>query len=211
MTYLALARAGFRRWSSYRAATLAGVFTNTVFGFIRVAILLAALAAGGDIAGYSPADAITYTWVTQALIMMIAMWNWVDLATRIQTGDIVTDLQRPIDLQAAYLAEDQGRALYQLLARGLPPFLVGALVYDLEFPDSLEQWIAFAISLELAVDRELRHALHREPVRVLGARLAGPACAVECVHDGRVGFRRSPSRSSRRGRRACSPCCRGRR
>jgi ABC-2 type transport system permease protein len=151
MTYLALARAGFRRWSSYRAATLAGIFTNTVFGFIRVAILLAALRAGGNIAGYSEADAITYTWVTQALIMMIAMWNWVDLATRIQTGDIVTDLQRPIDLQAAYLSEDQGRALYQLLARGLPPFIVGALVYDLKFPESIGQWIAFALSLELAV------------------------------------------------------------
>ena len=151
MTYLALARAGFRRWASYRAATLAGVFPNTVFGFIRVAILLAALRAGGNIAGYSEADAITYTWVTQALIMMIAMWNWVDLATRIQTGDIVTDLQRPIDLQAAYLSEDQGRALYQLLARGLPPFIVGALVYDLKFPESIGQWIAFALSLELAV------------------------------------------------------------
>ena len=149
--YLALARAGFRRWSSYRAATVAGVFTNVVFGFIRVGILLAALRAGGEIGGYSEADAITYTWVTQALIMMIAMWNWIDLATRIQTGDVVTDLQRPIDLQAAYLSEDQGRALYQLLARGLPPFFVGALVYDLTVPDSIEQWIAFAISLELAV------------------------------------------------------------
>jgi ABC-2 type transport system permease protein len=151
LTYLALARAGFRRWSSYRAATVAGVFTNVIFGFIRVGILLAALRAGGEIAGYSESDAITYTWVTQALIMMIAMWNWVDLATRIQTGDIVTDLQRPIDLQAAYLSEDQGRALYQLIARGVPPFLVGALVYDLTVPDSLEQWLAFAISLELAV------------------------------------------------------------
>jgi ABC-2 type transport system permease protein len=151
LTYLALARAGFRRWSSYRAATVAGVFTNVVFGFIRVGILLAALRAGGAIAGYSEADAITYTWVTQALIMMIAMWNWVDLATRIQTGDVVTDLQRPIDVQAAYLSEDQGRALYQLLARGLPPFVVGALVYELTVPDSIEQWVAFAISLELAV------------------------------------------------------------
>jgi ABC-2 type transport system permease protein len=151
MTYLALARAGFRRWSSYRAATLAGVFTNTIFGFIRVAILLAALNAGGDIAGYSPADAITYTWITQALIMVIAVWNWVDLATRIQTGDVVTDLQRPIDLQLAYLSEDQGRALYQLVARGLPPFIVGALVYDLVYPDSIGQVIAFAISIELAV------------------------------------------------------------
>jgi ABC-2 type transport system permease protein len=151
MAYLALARAGFRRWSSYRAATVAGVLTNTAFGFIRLAILFAALRAGGAIAGYSREDAATYTWLTQALIMTIAMWNWVDLATRIQTGDVVTDLQRPIDLQAAYASEDAGRALYQLLARGLPPFLVGAVFYTLVLPSSLGQWCAFAVSLTLAV------------------------------------------------------------
>jgi ABC-2 type transport system permease protein len=151
MAYLALARAGFRRWSSYRAATVAGVLTNTAFGFLRVAILFAALRAGGPIGGYTPDQAATYTWLTQALIMTIAMWNWVDLATRIQTGDIVTDLQRPIDLQGAYLSEDLGRAGYQLLARGLPPFLIGALFYTLVFPGSLEQWLAFAVSLTLAV------------------------------------------------------------
>ena len=151
MAYLALVRAGFRRWSSYRAATVAGVLTNTTFGFIRLAVLFAALAAGGPIAGYSRADAATYTWLTQALIMTIAMWNWIDLATRIQTGDVVTDLQRPIDLQSAYLAEDYGRATYQILARGLPPFIVGAIFYTLVLPTSAGQWFAFAISLVLAV------------------------------------------------------------
>jgi viologen exporter family transport system permease protein len=151
MRYLALARAGFRRWSSYRAATVAGAFTNTVFGFLRVAILFAALRAGGAIGGYSKADAATYTWLTQGLIMTIAIWSWVDLATRIQTGDVVTDLQRPIDLQAAYLSEDLGRATYQLIARGLPPFLVGALFFELVLPGSLGQWLAFAVSLVLAV------------------------------------------------------------
>ena len=137
MAYLALARAGFRRWSSYRAATLAGVFTNTIFGFLRVAILLAALDAGGDRSAATPAaDALTYTWLTQALIMMIAMWNWVDLATRIQTGDIVTDLQRPIDLQVAVPRRGpRPRRLPSCIVRGLPPFVVGALFYDLRTPD----------------------------------------------------------------------------
>ena len=126
MTYLALAKAGFRRWSSYRTATFAGLFTNTIFGFLRVAVLFAALDAGGAIGGYSRADAATYTWLTQGLIATIAIWGWVELANRIQTGDVVTDLQRPVDLQGAYLAEDLGRAIYQLLARR--PTLLGGRV-----------------------------------------------------------------------------------
>ena len=151
MTYLALAKAGFRRWSSYRTATLAGLFTNTIFGFLRLAVLFAALDAGGAIGGYSRADAATYTWLTQAMIMTIAIWGWVELGTRIQTGDVVTDLQRPVDLQYAYLAEDLGRASYQFLARGIPPFAIGALFFEMTFPGSVARWIAFLVSVVLAV------------------------------------------------------------
>jgi len=149
--YWALVRAGFRRWSSYRAATVAGMFTNIIFGFVRAGVTLAAIAAAGPIAGYDKSTALTYTWLTQGMIMTVAMWRWVELATRIQTGDVVIDLQRPIDPQTAYLAEDLGRAGYQAVARGVPPFLVGAVLYHLQLPASVGQWAAFAISVTLAV------------------------------------------------------------
>ena len=52
-TYLELAKGEFRRYSTYRMAIAAGVFTNSVFGFIRVGVLFAAIAAaGGTLAGY---------------------------------------------------------------------------------------------------------------------------------------------------------------
>jgi ABC-2 type transport system permease protein len=51
-TYLVLAAAEFRRFSTYRLAILAGVTTQSVFGFIRVGILFAAISsAGGMLAG----------------------------------------------------------------------------------------------------------------------------------------------------------------
>ena len=45
--YVALAAAGFRRWSTYRQAAAAGVFTNLVFGVIRLSILLAVVVSFG--------------------------------------------------------------------------------------------------------------------------------------------------------------------
>jgi ABC-2 type transport system permease protein len=149
--YVELARAGWRRYATYRLATLAGVFTNTVFGFLRAAVLVAALREVGTIAGWDTADALTYTWLTQGLIMVVAIWNWNDIAMRVQTGDIATDLQRPIDFQAQWLATDYGRAAYQLFARGLPPFVIGALVYDLRLPTHASTWLLFLVSLALAV------------------------------------------------------------
>jgi ABC-2 type transport system permease protein len=76
MRYLALMGAGWRRWSSYRAATFAGLFTNTAFGFLRAAVLLAALKVAGPIGGYDLADALTYVWLGQGLIMAIGIWRW---------------------------------------------------------------------------------------------------------------------------------------
>jgi ABC-2 type transport system permease protein len=151
MRYLALMGAGWRRWSSYRAATFAGLFTNTAFGFLRAAVLLAALKVAGPIGGYDPADALTYVWLGQGLIMAIGIWRWSELATRIQTGDVVVDFSRPIDLQVAYLCEDLGRAGYQVVARGIPPFVVGMLAFDLRFPTHASTWLVFAVSLFLAI------------------------------------------------------------
>jgi ABC-2 type transport system permease protein len=149
--YVELARAGWRRYATYRMATIAGIFTNTVFGFLRAAVLIAALHTAGTIAGWNEADALTYTWLTQGLLMVVYMWNWNEIALRVQSGDVATDLQRPVDFQGQWLATDYGRAAYQLFARGLPPFFVGALVYDLRLPQHPITWLAFALSLVLAV------------------------------------------------------------
>ena len=46
--YVRLVRAGFDRHASYGAASLAGMFTNVVFGMLRVGVLLAVL--GGSFA-----------------------------------------------------------------------------------------------------------------------------------------------------------------
>jgi viologen exporter family transport system permease protein len=57
---VALAGAGYRRWATYRQAALAGVFVNTVFGVIKLSILLGiADSAGGTVAGYDAASLST--------------------------------------------------------------------------------------------------------------------------------------------------------
>jgi len=64
-TYLLPAAAEFRRYSTYRLAIFAGVVvTQSVFGFIRVSVLFAAIAAaGGTLAGYDQRTTSTYVWL----------------------------------------------------------------------------------------------------------------------------------------------------
>src|SRR5262245_15462414 len=50
-TFVVLAKTGFRRYSTYRQATLAGIFTNSVFGFLRCYVMLAVAACRGGASG----------------------------------------------------------------------------------------------------------------------------------------------------------------
>ena len=89
--------------------------------------------------------------MTQGIIATIFIWGWFELARRIQTGDIATDLVRPADVQASALAFDLGRSVYHAIFRGVPPVLVGAVFFQLMAPSSVVVWLAFVASVALAV------------------------------------------------------------
>lgn len=146
-----MARRSFRRFSTYRGATFAGVFTNTVFGFLHAYVLLAVVDARGEVGGLGPREVATFVFVSQGFLATVGAFSELELSERIRTGDVVVDLHRPIDLQRYWLAQDLGRAAFQALARGIPPFLVGSLAFDLVVPASAAQWLAFGAAVALAV------------------------------------------------------------
>ena len=149
---LALAGAGYRRWSSYRQAAVAGVFVNTVFGVIKLSILLGvAESAGGTVAGYDPASLSTYAWVSQAMIAVVMIFGWTELADRVRTGDIAVDLARPVDLQLSWLAADLGRGAWGLVSRAAIPILFGAVFFGFHWPTDPTAVALLPLSLLLAV------------------------------------------------------------
>jgi len=152
--YVAIATRAFRRYSTYRAATFAGIFTNSVFGVIYSYAYLALWAANPDAGGYDKVDAVTFVWLGQALLMTVALFgggSTEDLAERIRSGDVAIDLYRPVGLIGWYLAADLGRAAYHLVSRGLAPVLVGLALFELTLPVSPVNAVAFLVSLALAV------------------------------------------------------------
>jgi ABC-2 type transport system permease protein len=152
--YVAVATRAFRRYSTYRAATLAGIFTNSVFGVIYSYAYLALWDANPHAGGYDAVDAVTYVWLGQALLMTVALWGGGttdDLLERIRSGDVAIDLYRPVGLIGWFLAGDLGRAAYHLVTRGLAPTLVGLVLFDIALPRSPLDALVFVVSLPLAV------------------------------------------------------------
>lgn len=154
MLYAAVAASGFRRYATYRLATLAGLFTNTVFGLIIASTYVALWHVRPQLGGYDLAQAVTYVWIGQGLLAPSAIMGGgfeVDLTGRIRTGDIAVDLYRPADLQLWWLAQDLGRAAYQVAARGVVPMLVGSLLFPLALPVNPLTWLAFLLALLLGL------------------------------------------------------------
>lgn len=152
--YAAVAWRGFRRYATYRAAALAGIFTQTVFGFILAFTRIALWEARPTLGGYDVTEAVTYVWFGQLMLVTVAIFGGgfqVEFAERIRQGDVAIDIVRPINLQLWWLASDLGRALFHLLGRGIPPTLIGALVFQFRLPNQLTSWLGLAASMLLAI------------------------------------------------------------
>jgi ABC-2 type transport system permease protein len=152
--YAAVAWRGFRRYSTYRAATAAGAFTNTIFGFIMAYTYIALWEARPGLGGYDTGEALTYVFIGQALLAPLSMFGGGfsdELAERIRNGDVAIDLYRPVDMQLWWLAGDAGRAAFQFLARGIPPMIVGALIFPLTLPINPLDWLAFLLAVVLGL------------------------------------------------------------
>jgi|SRR5262245_4682837 len=147
--YFALARAGFRRYATYRQALVAAVVTNSTFGFLRAAVLLA-VAGSGAVTGYDAERLATFVWVGQGLIGVVFIWAPTELADRIRTGDVIIDLLRPIDPVGRELAGDLGRAAFGVLTRLPGPVLIGALTFNLYAPRRPATYALFACSMLFA-------------------------------------------------------------
>ncbi|MEW2415106.1 ABC-2 family transporter protein [Streptomyces sp. NPDC046866] len=152
--YAAVAAGGFRRYATYGTATAAGVFTNTVFGFILAYTYIALWDERPGLGGYDQAQALTFVWVSQSLLAAGALIGGgfqEEVQERIRTGDIAVDLYRPADLQLWWLAADLGRAAFQLVGRGVVPLAAGAVVFRLALPADPVRWLLFLVSVLLGL------------------------------------------------------------
>lgn len=148
--YAAAARLSFRRQFAYPAATLWGLVTNLFFGALRVAVLLALFGTRPEVAGFTPADAVTYTGLTQAFLAAFSLFGWYDLMRTVHRGEVATELLRPYSFLGSWLAQDAGRAAAQFLLRGVTILALYAAVWGLKLPEGAAAWALTGLSAGLA-------------------------------------------------------------
>ena len=145
-----ITKLSYKRYLTYRAATIAGLVTNFFFGILRAAILVALYGGRSEVDGITIQGAITYAALTQAVIGYLSMFSWFDLMETVYTGEIATDLLKPMSYFSYWMAKDLGRAIVNFFFRGITVMLGYVLIYDLYWPKSGSQWLAIGLTLFLS-------------------------------------------------------------
>jgi ABC-2 type transport system permease protein len=142
--YLEFAKKSFQLQLQYRIANYSGFIVNIFFFLVRAYVFMALYEHRGNVAGYDLVDAITFTGITQAIIMVIGIFGRSagEIGGAVRSGQVATDLMKPIDYQLFALSNQLGQSTYYLFFRGLPIFAVMALFFPWKYPHS---WLALSL------------------------------------------------------------------
>jgi ABC-2 type transport system permease protein len=87
--------------------------------------------------------------LTQAVIGYLSFFGWYEVMDSVYSGEISSALLKPMSFFSFWLAQDLGRALVNVVLRGLPIMVLYALVFDITIPSQSGQWLAILTAIIL--------------------------------------------------------------
>jgi ABC-2 type transport system permease protein len=139
----------------YRAAALAGLWTQIFFGLVLVMIYEAFYGSTTARQPMTFAEIVSYVWLGQALLAMLP-WNAdAEIRAMVRGGGVAYELCRPVDLYALWYARAVALRTAPTVLRAFPMSvfavavlpLIGLGEWALSSPPSIDAAIAFAATL----------------------------------------------------------------
>ena len=145
--YIEVARTAFRRQLIYPWANLAGLLTNAFFGSIFSYVIIALYHARPVVAGYNVNDTLRYTWLVQAMIMIVLPFGWWDLMQTIRSGEVIADMSKPCDFYWYWFSREIGRDIYYLFFRSIPTYIFGIVLFGIGVTTDWRSWLFYGVAL----------------------------------------------------------------
>ncbi len=157
--YRAILSARFRMLLQYRAAALAGLWTQILFGLVLLTIYEGFYQSTDARQPMAFAHLVSYVWLGQALLAMLP-WNAdAELRAMVRSGAVAYELCRPIDLYSLWYARALAWRTAPTILRAVPMAVVAAVLlpliglgeWRLAAPPSIAAAIAFGATLVCAL------------------------------------------------------------
>jgi ABC-2 type transport system permease protein len=153
--YRAILSARFRVLLQYRAAALAGLWTQIFFGFVLLMVYEAFYQSTTASQPMTFADIVSYVWLGQALLAMLP-WNTdPDIRAMVRSGAVAYELCRPVDLYTLWYARALAWRTAPTVLRAIPMCVIAAAFlpliglgeWRLAAPPSMAAAVAFGATL----------------------------------------------------------------
>ena len=153
--YLSFFRLRFTMGLQYRAAALAGIVTQFVWGFMEIMMFRAFYQADSSAFPMSFSATASYVWLQQAFLAFFAAWMMEnEIFDSIVNGNIAYELCRPINIYNMWFSRSIANRLSRAVLRCFPILIVAVFVpqpYGMEAPASLWHFVLFLVTLLLGL------------------------------------------------------------
>ena len=148
--YLTFTLKAFQRTLTYRFELWMELFINVLFMLVYVYLWKALYTGRTSVEGYDLNGILTYIVVSQTLLTFTFTLRVARIIEeKVRTGEVVTDLMKPVDFQLMILATAAGTSSHTVLFNMIPKFLLFYGAFGLSLPLSLFSLFLFTISVVL--------------------------------------------------------------
>ncbi len=135
--YRAMVDVRVRMLLQYRAAAIAGVWTQLFFGFVFIMVYEAFYRSSTATPPMTFPQLVSYVWMGQAMFAMLP-WNAdPEIRAMVRSGAVAYELCRPVDLYALWFARAVAQRTAPTVLRAIPMVIVVTIVLPLV---GLEEW-----------------------------------------------------------------------
>ncbi|AJS61210.1 ABC transporter permease [Paenibacillus sp. IHBB 10380] len=148
--YYAITCKAFFRNTAYRSEVWLRIFGNISIVFIQISIWKALLGTG-TLNGIDIEAMITYSLINASVSMILMNKVIYVVDDKLKTGDIISDLLKPISYPLLLFYDQLGNVVFQIMFTVVPTIFIAWLLFGFSVPTDPYTIVAFAISLLLAL------------------------------------------------------------
>lgn len=153
--YLSFFRLRFSMGLQYRAAALAGIVTQFVWGIMEILVFHAFYRSDSSSFPMDFSAAASYVWLQQAFLALFMTWLMEnEIFDSITNGNIAYELCRPIDLYNMWYFRSLASRLSKAVLRCMPILCITLFLpkpWGLSLPESPYSFLLFLITLFLGL------------------------------------------------------------
>lgn len=153
--YIAFFRLRFSMGLQYRAAALAGVVTQFVWGAMEILVFRAFYQSGGTQFPMDFAAVSSYVWMQQAFLALFMAWLMEnEIFDSIRNGNVAYELCRPIRIYDMWFARSVANRLSRAVLRCVPILGVAVLLpypFGLSLPKDIKALGLFFVTLVMGL------------------------------------------------------------